>query len=89
MALSSLLTKLRVPKQDQKHYEEIIRGSKKVLDIFAKMCYNSVVNAEKSSIEDFKDPNWAFHHAFRLGQIAAYRDLQRALTINNDEETTP
>lgn len=66
--------------------KENVLGSKKVLDKLIEICYTYIKSGEKTKIEDFDSPSWAYRAAFLAGEASAYRKIIDILTVD-DERT--
>jgi hypothetical protein len=76
-----------LPDQAAKNsFEDVLRNSGQVLGRLQQICEQNLQSIENQTTgpEQFKDPSWPYHTAYRQGQQAAYKDLMRLLSFTND-----
>lgn len=54
---------------------QIVKESEIILDILAKICYNSTSEQEKITVGDYESPSWAYKQADRNGYLRAYQEI--------------
>lgn len=61
--------------EDKDKRKNILLGNKESLDILSKICYNIVLDEQKSSQADYDSTSWSHKQAHKNGRIEALQDI--------------
>ena len=70
--------------EELQRMKENVLGSKIVLDKLKKICYNYINSGERTKLEDFESPSWAYRAAFIAGRNSALNDIIDILTVDDN-----
>lgn len=71
---------------DQEQFKKNVLGSKIVLDKAIKILYTYIQGGDKTKLEDFDSPSWAFKQAYQEGRKAAFRQVIDILTLDEKKD---
>lgn len=69
---------------EKEEFEKIVYASKKVLDKLKDIVYNKINGVEKTSVEDYTSPSWAYLQADRNGYRRALEEMLSILTVDTE-----
>lgn len=69
--------------QDKQKRQEIVLSNKIVLDILKEILYNRVREVEKSSLDDYESPSWAYRQADKNGQLRTLKEVIQYLEVDD------
>ncbi len=67
---------------EKEEFEKTVYASKKVLDKLKDIVYNKINGVEKTSVEDYKSPSWAYLQADKNGYRRALEEITSILTLD-------
>ena len=67
--------------EEREQFNNLVLGSKKVLDRAVEILYNRVKSREVPSIKDYDSPSWPYLQADRLGELRALQEVIRLLEV--------
>lgn len=70
--------------EEAKKVQESVRNCQKVLDILSEICYNSIVELEKTKISDYDSPSWSHKQAHKNGEIEALKRVIELCKLEKD-----
>lgn len=69
---------------EKEEFEKIVYASKKVLDKLKDIVYNKINGVEKTSLQDYESPSWAYRQADINGYRRAMEEMLSILTIDTE-----
>lgn len=79
--LANWFAGVKSPEEKEKRQLSVESGAA-ALDILAKICYNSISDAEKVSLIDYDSPSWSHKQADHNGYVRAMREIIKLCEIN-------
>ena len=67
---------------EAENIKKIVLGSKNLLDIVSKLCYNRLNDLNKITSSDYDSPSWAYKQSHINGQKEELERLIKLITIN-------
>ncbi len=75
-----------LPEKDRAEFENLVRGSEKVLDRLHQILYNRCIESENRDL-DFDSPAWAYRAAAGAGARKVLTDLMKIIKVDQTERT--